>query len=566
MSILTKYRQHIIIISLVIIGFLLRIIYQPQIPYGFHRDEAGIAYSAYSILQTGKDEWGRFLPLHFKALGDYPPGIYNYLVVLSIPIFGLTELAERMPAIILGTLMIPLVYIFVKKFFHQDKVALITAVLVTFSPWMVVQSRSGSEALTALFFSLIGFLFFKSWIEKEKILFLMGNLFFYFLSIYSYNAAKLVLPLLHLILIYYFWPKIKANKIFKNILLVIFIFILSFGSVFITHGNQMSFNNTSIFTNPLSAEALQVIFNREGVSGMTIFLSRIFTNKFTNLGLYFGKQYFDYFTFGFLFNDAGFHKRYLVPQIGPLLFVILPFLIWGVIEAKINHRDKSLIILWILVSPLAGAITNAYVPNLKRSMYLFLPLLILTAFGFSDFLNKIKKRKYIYMSVIIGIFLAYSWNIGYFIKQYVVHTKYETTQHRSYGYKEVFAYAKELESNFDQVKVFESLDTPHTFYLFYNQYPPQKYQAIPNHQKRDLFSLEKPVVSIDNYEFHPATCPEIPDLKEKVLYITQVGCFNSSDFIHRMKILRVVKSPDEMPLFYLSQVKKIDESPSNQLD
>jgi len=41
-------------------------------------DEASLGYNAYSILQTGRDEYGKLLPLIFKSFGDYKPGLYAY--------------------------------------------------------------------------------------------------------------------------------------------------------------------------------------------------------------------------------------------------------------------------------------------------------------------------------------------------------------------------------------------------------------------------------------------------------------------------------------------------------
>ena len=40
-------------------------------PAGFFCDEASIGYNAYSILTTGKDEWGQPWPLFFRAFGEY---------------------------------------------------------------------------------------------------------------------------------------------------------------------------------------------------------------------------------------------------------------------------------------------------------------------------------------------------------------------------------------------------------------------------------------------------------------------------------------------------------------
>ena len=62
----------LIIISLLSIGLFL---YKMNVsPPALNADEAANAYDAYSILKTGKDQYGNTMPLRFKSFGDY-----NYL-------------------------------------------------------------------------------------------------------------------------------------------------------------------------------------------------------------------------------------------------------------------------------------------------------------------------------------------------------------------------------------------------------------------------------------------------------------------------------------------------------
>ena len=57
----------ILLVIIFIIGILLRFYRLGDVPFGFHRDEAFLGYNAYSILQTGADMSGNFLPLHLKS-------------------------------------------------------------------------------------------------------------------------------------------------------------------------------------------------------------------------------------------------------------------------------------------------------------------------------------------------------------------------------------------------------------------------------------------------------------------------------------------------------------------
>ena len=51
-------------------------------------DEVSIGYNAYSILTTGKDEYGYRLPLLLRAYDDWRPSMYVYIVIPFVKIYG----------------------------------------------------------------------------------------------------------------------------------------------------------------------------------------------------------------------------------------------------------------------------------------------------------------------------------------------------------------------------------------------------------------------------------------------------------------------------------------------
>ena len=68
-------------------GILLRTISLGSVPPGLHHDEACNGYDAYSILHTGRDHHGNFMPIAIEAFGDYRPPIFDYSLV---PLIGLS--------------------------------------------------------------------------------------------------------------------------------------------------------------------------------------------------------------------------------------------------------------------------------------------------------------------------------------------------------------------------------------------------------------------------------------------------------------------------------------------
>src|SRR3989344_3561506 len=146
-----------------ILAFALRFFQLGTNPPGLYWDEVSLGYNAYSILQTGKDEHNRFLPLDtFKAFGDYKPPGYIYAAVPTIALFGLSEFATRLPSALFGSLTVLLTYFLAKRIFEDEAIALLSAFFLAISPWHLQFSRGAFEANLGLFFSTLGiYLFLK---------------------------------------------------------------------------------------------------------------------------------------------------------------------------------------------------------------------------------------------------------------------------------------------------------------------------------------------------------------------------------------------------------------------
>src|SRR3972149_8203592 len=104
-------------------------------------DEAALGYNAYSILKTGRDEYGQILPVIFKSFGDYKPGLYVYLTVPSVAIFGLTEFAVRFPSALSGILIIFLIYKIITLLTAHYRTSIAAAIIAALNPWLITFSR-----------------------------------------------------------------------------------------------------------------------------------------------------------------------------------------------------------------------------------------------------------------------------------------------------------------------------------------------------------------------------------------------------------------------------------------
>ena len=81
---------------------------------GFYLDEAAIGYNAYSILKTGKDEFGKSFPILFRSFTDFKAPLYIYLSIIPIKIFGLTSFSTRFISALSGSIAILITFLFIK--------------------------------------------------------------------------------------------------------------------------------------------------------------------------------------------------------------------------------------------------------------------------------------------------------------------------------------------------------------------------------------------------------------------------------------------------------------------
>src|SRR3989304_8296042 len=172
-------------------------------------DEAAIGYNAYSLIEPGKDEDGNPWPIHFQSFNDFKPGLYFYLVIPFVKFLGLNEWAVRIPGALLGVATVFLLYLLVRQMFKDERLALVSSFFLAISPWHILFSRGGWEGNTATFFIVLGLWLFIKTLQKPK-LFVLSSISFA-LSLYTYHAARVIVPLLMLGLTFIYFKRIKTN-------------------------------------------------------------------------------------------------------------------------------------------------------------------------------------------------------------------------------------------------------------------------------------------------------------------------------------------------------------------
>jgi 4-amino-4-deoxy-L-arabinose transferase-like glycosyltransferase len=110
----------LVLFSILFLGVFLRFYQLGTVPQGLHRDEAFLGYNAYSILKTGKDMSGNFLPLHLQSF-LYSPAGYSYFSIPFIALFGLSAFSVRFASAFFSSGSIVLVFFLSRKIFEDSK-------------------------------------------------------------------------------------------------------------------------------------------------------------------------------------------------------------------------------------------------------------------------------------------------------------------------------------------------------------------------------------------------------------------------------------------------------------
>jgi hypothetical protein len=80
-------KTKLVLIAILIVAAFLRLWKLSQVPVSLFGDEVDVGYQAYSILKTGRDYYGNFLPVHFHSLAEWRTPLYIYTAVPTVAIF-----------------------------------------------------------------------------------------------------------------------------------------------------------------------------------------------------------------------------------------------------------------------------------------------------------------------------------------------------------------------------------------------------------------------------------------------------------------------------------------------
>lgn len=550
------------LILILVLAGCLRLPYLSHYPVGFTPDEAAQGYTAYSILETGKDEWGVFLPLSPRSFGDYKPPFYTYLLIPSVAIFGLNELAVRLPAALFGVFAVLVTFLLIKELFKRykfsDQIGLLAAFFLAISPWHLQLTRGGFEASLLVFLIPLGLWLFLKGLEKNILYLSLAALPLGF-SLFTYHSAKFFTPLIVIILIAWQFERIKKNwrgVVYFSILFGIFLVL--FGLTSFSGGSTRALDIT-IF-NPTAGWGMVADLHFDAVkAGVPDMVARFFNNKAIYLLETLIKNYFQYFSLEFLFINGPAEGFYgMLPGQGVLYLFELPLVLIGlysIFRKKIS--SGKFILVCLLLAPIAAAFTGGpgYAANRAITMLPFWS--IISALGGIVVWQALSKKLDLGTKrlVLMGGFLVITFSLIFFLEAYFIHGPIIIAESMRDGWREAIAFLEDKKDDYQTIIVSRMLSEPQAYVMFYGDFPPQEVQKESvdwlRYEDEELLFLDQlGEYHLGKYTFRHLHFPVDKDLEGVLL----VG--GPKEFLEATNIMKVINYPNGEPAILIIDPEK----------
>ncbi len=508
---------------------MLRILFIDRFPFSFNQDEASQGYAAYSLLQTGKDEWGTTWPVTgFKSFLDYKAPLYTYLTIPSVFVFGLNEFAVRLPSAIFGTLTILALYLLARRLFSDIKpfvicnlsfgIPEIAALFLTISPWSIQFSRSAMEAniFPALF--LFGLLFFIEGKSKPSKLIVAAIL--WGLCFYSYHAAKIFLPPFVLIAYLLYRPKVSLKTVFIFVLIGAPVFYANIFGPAGRRGSELSVANLH------PTEIISIANNQyySPLFSINPILAKGLNNKLLTAADKFVSNYLSYFSIDYWFTNGSGDSSYAnIPSRGLLYLWQLPFFIVGLLFLFKNTKTSSKILfVWGLLAALPAAITkDGYHPNRAVAFMALGEIIIACGFYYSFQLLKSKYQKP-FLIIISTISLI---SFIFFANDYLFRYPINAQSAMSNGWPQAIKYILPIANQYQKIHLEPRFELQ-SYLAFYQPIIPSTFQLASKEwqlavdRKKDILYLDQlGEIKLENYLIKDFSWPD--DIDTDTLYVSK---------------------------------------------
>lgn len=456
--------------GIVLLAALLRAPLLSSIPNGFYSDEASTGYDAYSILKTGRDQYGEFLPLFARSFGDYVESLYRFLAAPFVGVLGLNEFATRLPAALAGVLTVWIFYGLVRELSGRGT-ARAAALLLAISPWHVQFSRCAFRAVLFPLFLCLGlFLFFRG-LKRSRDLPLSSLAFA--ASLYTYSSARVFVPLFLLGLGIIFRRELRAAGRVSLVSGGLFLCVFAPLFQFWTSPEGMARANVSLADGPVS-----VLLN-----------------------------YLSYFSPSFLFFKGDENLRHSLLNMGQLYhfeLIAAPAGVWGAVRE--GRKAYRMLWLWLFLYPIPAAFTA---PSHALRSLVGAPLFaLLSGCGLAVLADAVRTRRAFAAGGVLIVLASFAVYCKFYFVDYPKYGAHGWV----YGMKEAVAFAEGGPYKCVVVSDRPFFYPAYIYVLFYTAYDPAAYQRLKAEPKVNLWQYTEGLLGkyytlrISDFDLRRGTC------------------------------------------------------------
>ncbi len=436
----------------------LRFVALEQTPAALNVDEAVNGYEAYSLLKTGRDEWGNAWPVTIRAFNDYRRPAIVYTTIPFVALFGLTIFAVRAAAATWGLLTVLLTCRLARDMFGR-RAGILAGLLLALSLWHISFSRQCREATVAIFTVTLGVWCGWRWFQNRRRGWLIGAGLAFGLSFYTYNITQAFTPLMLGACVLIFPRELWSQKrtVALSILLIV---LVAAPLVYAIVNNPYTSNRLDYVTVFRPGEPL-----RQGLSTVA-------------------RQWLGHFSPDYLFIHGDAHTVLHPPGSGQLYVVealLLPLGLLGILTSRNKRRAGALLLTWIVLGALPAALTTQDMGTAHslRGMLGMPALAVLAAQGALTAWDARRIRLQLRAASLLVLAVALAWNATTVLQSYFVDYPLQHARAYEYGIKQALDYVTVHEDEYDTVVLTDWISQPHIFALFFQRYDPRLFQAGP---------------------------------------------------------------------------------------
>lgn len=545
---MNKYTNLLFLI--LILSAMTRLYQLGIIPPGLVDDEANKGYDAFSLLQTGKDQWGQAWPMvAFKGFGDYRSPLYTYILLPFIGLFGLTPYAVRLPSALFGILTVLLTYFLVHELFREklykkpkiEILALLASLFLSISPWHIGMSRMAMEVTISVSFIIIGIILMLRSRRNAWCTYVAGSVFG--ISLYLYPANTLVVPFLFILIAFLYrlemWGTYKRRIVIPAVLCIVFAIPLIFAQTTTANVRIRQVNLTQ------DSGLIDTVNEKRGScrNNFPELLCRITLNKYIAYGEKYVLNYFHHFSPNLLSIHGTTSQYSMLPLRGLLYIIEFPLLLIGIFVVLTWRKSGGYFILfYLLFSAIPDSITSD--GHYGRFFISFPSWPILISIGLYEVYAWSKKHAVI-MFVIALFYIA---EVGIFSVEYLSYFPHRYSAYSHFGYRELVSNIDFNKNRYDRIVISGMVNDAkqYIFYLFFTQYNPELFQRGVRVERTIERNGWIRVQRIGNVYFLPSLSSSIASLvpNEKVL---------------------LVGAPSEFPNIYVPSIFVIKDKKGDEL-